>query len=53
MGEGEEGGGGWVVKREIVVNRTSEGERTLNTKIQVIADCKQDRMVKCHACPPA
>jgi hypothetical protein len=32
MGEGEDGGGGRVVKREIVVNRTSEGESTLSTR---------------------
>ena len=32
IGEGEGGRGGRVVKRVIVVNRTSEGERTLNTR---------------------
>lgn len=32
MGEGEGGSGGRVVKREMVVNRTSEGESTLSTK---------------------
>ena len=32
IGEGEGGSGGWVVKRVIVVNRTSEGERTLSTR---------------------
>ena len=32
IGEGEGGRGGRVVKRVIAVNRTSEGERTLNTR---------------------
>ena len=32
MGEGEGGNGGRVVKREIVVKRTSEGESTLSTR---------------------
>jgi hypothetical protein len=32
MGEGEGGSRGRVVKREIVVKRTSEGERTLSTR---------------------
>lgn len=32
MGEGEGGSGGRVVKREIVVNRTREGESTRSTR---------------------